>query len=127
MERCLLLHSVVSSDDDLRSVVVRAARAPGRTRPQPSVHDAWPSVDSAGAGLFSGKRHVPDVSGRRCRGRIREARAGGATFAYRLRAERWGQQRFALTDPAGTWVDVVEQTDPAPGFWEPYVVDETPW
>jgi len=50
----------------------------------------------------------------------------GATFAYRLRAERWGQQRFALTDPAGTWVDVVEQTDPAPGFWEPYVVDETP-
>lgn len=44
----------------------------------------------------------------------------GATFAYPLRDEAWGQRRFALRDPAGCWVDVVEQTEPAPGFWDPY-------
>lgn len=35
--------------------------------------------------------------------------------------EAWGQRRFALRDPAGTWIDVVEQTDPAPGFWDRYL------
>jgi catechol 2,3-dioxygenase-like lactoylglutathione lyase family enzyme len=46
---------------------------------------------------------------------------GGATFTYPLRDEPWGQRRFALRDPSGCWVDVVEQTEPVPGFWDPYV------
>ena len=45
----------------------------------------------------------------------------GATFAYALRDEPWGQRRFALRDPSGCWIDIVEQTEPAPGFWDPYV------
>ena len=45
----------------------------------------------------------------------------GAAFVYELETEAWGQRRFALRDPAGTWIDVVEQTDPAPGFWEGYL------
>ena len=45
----------------------------------------------------------------------------GATFAYALRDEPWGQRRFALRDPSGCWVDVVEHTEAAPGFWDPFV------
>ena len=47
--------------------------------------------------------------------------AAGAPIAYALSDEPWGQRRFALVDPAGTWVDVVEQIEPAPGFWDPYL------
>jgi len=32
-----------------------------------------------------------------------------------------GQRRFAVRDPSGTWVDVIQQIDPAPGFWERYL------
>lgn len=45
----------------------------------------------------------------------------GVAIAYPLADEPWGQRRFGLFDPAGLWVDVVEQTEPAPGFWEPYM------
>jgi catechol 2,3-dioxygenase-like lactoylglutathione lyase family enzyme len=38
-----------------------------------------------------------------------------------LTEEPWGQRRFGVTDPAGMWVDVVEQIDPEPGWWDPYV------
>ena len=45
----------------------------------------------------------------------------GARIADPLRDEDWGQRRFGLVDPSGMWVDVVEQIDPAPGFWEKYM------
>lgn len=48
-------------------------------------------------------------------------RGSGLTIALALRDEPWGQRRFALLDPAGTWVDVVQQTEPADGFWDPYL------
>ncbi len=48
-------------------------------------------------------------------------KAAGAPFAYDLTTEPWGQRRFALRDPAGTWVDVVEQVEPAAGFWDQYM------
>jgi uncharacterized glyoxalase superfamily protein PhnB len=46
----------------------------------------------------------------------------GISIAYPLRDEPWGQRRFAVRDPAGTWVDVVEQIEPRPGFWDEYAV-----
>ena len=52
---------------------------------------------------------------------FRRLREAGATFVYALREEPWGQSRFALRDPAGTWIDVVEQIEPAPGFWDRYL------
>jgi catechol 2,3-dioxygenase-like lactoylglutathione lyase family enzyme len=55
------------------------------------------------------------------RAEFERLRAAGAPIAYELRDEPWGQRRFALRDPAGTWLDVVEQIEPAPGFWDPYV------
>jgi catechol 2,3-dioxygenase-like lactoylglutathione lyase family enzyme len=45
----------------------------------------------------------------------------GAPFAYDLRDEPWGQRRFALVDPSGMWIDVVEQIAPAAGFWDRYM------
>jgi catechol 2,3-dioxygenase-like lactoylglutathione lyase family enzyme len=50
---------------------------------------------------------------------------GGAPIAYALRDEPWGQRRFALVDPSGTWVDVVQHIDPRPGFWAPYLHPRT--
>ena len=47
--------------------------------------------------------------------------AAGAPIVHELHDEPWGQRRFALKDPAGTFVDIVEQIDPAPGFWDPYL------
>lgn len=48
-------------------------------------------------------------------------KSSGLEIAYELHDEPWGQRRFALYDPARTWVDVVQPIDPAPGFWERYV------
>jgi catechol 2,3-dioxygenase-like lactoylglutathione lyase family enzyme len=49
-------------------------------------------------------------------------KGGGLAIAYSLHDEPWGQRRFAVVDPAGTWVDVVQQIDPEAGFWDPYLV-----
>ena len=46
----------------------------------------------------------------------------GVSIAYPLKDEPWGQRRFALVDPAGAWVDVIQTIDPVPGFWDKYVV-----
>jgi uncharacterized glyoxalase superfamily protein PhnB len=46
---------------------------------------------------------------------------GGLSIAYPLHDEPWGQRRFALYDPSGTWIDVIQQIDSAPGFWEKYL------
>ena len=46
----------------------------------------------------------------------------GAEFDLELTDEPWGQRRFGITDPAGMWVDVIEQIEPAPGWWDPYMV-----
>ena len=46
----------------------------------------------------------------------------GAEFDLELTDEPWGQRRFGMTDPAGMWVDVIEQIEPAAGWWDPYMV-----
>ena len=44
----------------------------------------------------------------------------GVAIAYPLRDEPWGQRRFAVVDPSGMWVDVVQQIEPARGYWDKY-------
>ncbi len=39
-----------------------------------------------------------------------------------LTDEPFGQRRFGLFDPAGTWIDVVEQIEPQQGWWDQYMV-----
>ena len=48
-------------------------------------------------------------------------RADGAPITYDLNDEPWGQRRFMTVDPSGIRIDVVEQTEPAAGFWEQYL------
>lgn len=47
--------------------------------------------------------------------------AAGVAISYPLCDEPWGQRRFQIVDPAGLVLDIVEQTEPAPGWWEPYL------
>ena len=41
-----------------------------------------------------------------------------------LRDEPWGQRRFGVIDPAGVWIDVVEQIEPEAGWWDPYLEEQ---
>lgn len=45
----------------------------------------------------------------------------GAPIVHPLTDEAWGQRRFMTRDPAGVLVDIVEQTQPAEGFWDRYL------
>ena len=52
---------------------------------------------------------------------LERLQSAGLAIAYPLHDEPWGQRRFAVYDPAGTWVDVIEQIEPEPGFWDKYL------
>lgn len=52
---------------------------------------------------------------------FREMEKHEVAIAYPLTDEPWGQRRFALVDQSGTWVDIVQQIEPAAGFWARYV------
>lgn len=45
----------------------------------------------------------------------------GAIVTYALCDEPFGQRRFGLHDPAGVWIDVIEQIEPAAGWWDRYM------
>jgi len=47
--------------------------------------------------------------------------AAGLDCDLTLTDEPWGQRRFGVVDPAGMWVDVVEQIEPEAGWWDPYL------
>jgi uncharacterized glyoxalase superfamily protein PhnB len=46
--------------------------------------------------------------------------AEGVPIHHPLADCPWGQRRFMLKDPSGILVDVVEQIEPAAGFWDAY-------
>jgi catechol 2,3-dioxygenase-like lactoylglutathione lyase family enzyme len=50
-----------------------------------------------------------------------ECRGRGLQVVYALAQEPFGQLRFGFFDPSGLWVDVVEQVEPAAGFWDRYM------
>ena len=49
-------------------------------------------------------------------------KAQSAPITHPLTDEPWGQRRFMTRDPSGISVDVVEQIEPAAGFWEKYLL-----
>jgi catechol 2,3-dioxygenase-like lactoylglutathione lyase family enzyme len=51
---------------------------------------------------------------------FQELATNGLEVGYPLTDEPFGQRRFGFYDPAGVWIDVVEQIEPAPGFWDRY-------
>ncbi|MCI0750989.1 MAG: VOC family protein [Flammeovirgaceae bacterium] len=50
-------------------------------------------------------------------------KAAGLKISYALKDEPWGQRRFGVVDPNGMYVDVVQQIEPANGFWDKYMTD----
>ena len=51
-------------------------------------------------------------------------RVKNAPISYGLKKEEWGQLRFGLIDPNGLYIDIVEQIEPAAGYWEKYAVEQ---
>ena len=47
--------------------------------------------------------------------------ATGLAVEYPLTDEPFGQRRFGFRDPSGLWVNVIEQIEPAEGYWDRYV------
>ena len=41
-----------------------------------------------------------------------------------IKDEPWGQRHFMMRDPAGVWVDIVEQIDPDPAFLDDAARDQ---
>lgn len=71
---------------------------------------------------FDGKGMILTVQVEDAAAAFAALREGGAEITYPLADEPWGQRRFMLRDPAGVLIDVVEQIEPAAGFWERYAV-----
>lgn len=97
---------VLSSDGDAPTVAFMHPEHPS-TPPDPAAF--------TGDGMFL-TLQVEDAVAEYSR--MREA---GLTCALELKDEPWGQRRFAAVDPAGMWIDVVEQTEPAEGWWDQYL------
>ncbi|UXY15429.1 VOC family protein [Chitiniphilus purpureus] len=48
-------------------------------------------------------------------------RREGVAITYPVQHEPWGQIRFQVRTPSGLVLDIVQQAEPAPGFWDPYL------
>ena len=83
------------------------------TPDHPSSPPSPPAYDGAGTFLTL---QVGDA-----RAEYERVVSAGLVCALPLTDEPWGQRRFGVIDPAGMWVDVVEQIDPQPGWWDPYL------
>jgi predicted enzyme related to lactoylglutathione lyase len=71
-----------------------------------------------GPEAFSGQGMIVTVQVEDAAAMYATLTAAGAPIHYPLTDEPWGQRRFMTVDPSGILVDVVQQTDPAPGFSE---------
>lgn len=73
-----------------------------------------------GPDTFNGRGMFLTVQVADAAAELERLQSAGLAIAYPLHDEPWGQRRFAVYDPAGTWVDVIEQIEPEPGFWDKY-------
>ena len=71
---------------------------------------------------FSGKGMCLEFQVADVRAEYQRFVQGGVALGLSLRDEPFGQRRFGLHDPAGVWIDVVEQIDPEAGWWDRYLV-----
>lgn len=70
---------------------------------------------------FSGKGMILTLQVEDAAAEHARLQAAGAPIVYGLATEPWGQKRFITRDPSGILVDVVEQIEPAAGFWDKYM------
>lgn len=76
-----------------------------------------------GPEAFSGKGMCIEFQVEDARRAFEAFTANGLEVTYPLTDEPFGQRRFGFHDPAGVWVDIIEQIEPAEGFWDQYRVD----
>jgi uncharacterized glyoxalase superfamily protein PhnB len=84
------------------------------------MHPDHPSAPP-GPEPFSGKGVCLEFQVADARTEYARFQQDGADIALSLRDEPFGQRRFDLFDPAGVWIDVVEQIESAPGWWDRYL------
>jgi catechol 2,3-dioxygenase-like lactoylglutathione lyase family enzyme len=73
-----------------------------------------------GPEAFSGKGMMLTLQVADAKARCQSVASSGVPLVHPLTDEPWGQRRCTLKDPAGVLIDIVEQTTPAPGYWERY-------
>lgn len=74
-----------------------------------------------GPDAFGGKGICFELQVEDARAAHKELTARGLPVHYPLTDEPFGQRRFGFSDPSGLWVDIVEQIEPAAGFWDKYM------
>lgn len=75
-----------------------------------------------GSDEFTGKGITFEVDVDDVDAAYEELRAAGVPISYELTDEPFGQRRFGFHDPSGLWIDIVQQIEPAAGFWDRYMV-----
>jgi catechol 2,3-dioxygenase-like lactoylglutathione lyase family enzyme len=75
-----------------------------------------------GPEVFSGKGMCFELQVEDAAAAFAEFKERGGPVGLELTDEPFGQRRFGFADPSGLWVDVVEQIEPAEGFWDRYMV-----
>lgn len=84
------------------------------------MHPDHPS-SPPGPEVFSGKGMCLELQVEDAAAAHAEAVGAALPITLALVDEPFGQRRFGFHDPSGLWVDVVEQIEPAEGFWEKYM------
>ena len=84
------------------------------------MHPEHPSAPP-GPEPFGGKGMCLELQVEDARAAHDEAKQRGLPIKYPLTDEPFGQRRFGFFDPSGLWIDVVEQIEPAKGFWDRYL------
>jgi len=74
-----------------------------------------------GPETFDGKGMIMTFQVENAAAEHKRLQAAGAPIVYGPAEEPWGQRRFMVQDPSGILVDVVEQIEPAAGFWDRYM------
>ena len=79
-----------------------------------------------GSEVFNGRGMIVTIQVDDAAKACAKLRRKGVPITYDLHDEPWGQRRFTTLDPSGIIVDVVEQTEPAKGYWDKYVPAREP-
>lgn len=85
------------------------------------MHPDHPS-NPPGPESFDGKGMILTVEVADAASIFERFETSGAPIIHPLTDEDWGQRRFMIRDPAGVFVDVVEQIAPKVGFWDQYMI-----
>jgi uncharacterized glyoxalase superfamily protein PhnB len=76
-----------------------------------------------GPEIFNGKGMILTLQVADATAEYARLRTTDCPIHYELTDEPWGQRRFMLQDPSGVLLDIVQQIEPQPGFWEKFTAD----